>query len=128
MRPVSLPVWLTLLLVAVTIPHAIEDLRFGEFEHHGVPASAALVALAIVYAVQCAGVMFSLRKSRAGLWALALSGALWCVGAVALHGSEIIASGPYRCGYLSKGLEILIIVLGAAVAITAWRAIIRPQP
>lgn len=123
MRRLSQAIALTALLVAVTIPHVVEDFRFGEFSHHGIPSSVALVALAIVYALQAIGVALALGGSTAGLRLLVLTGTAWCVGAIGFHGGEILASGPYRFGLLSKGLEAAIIVLGAATAIAAAAAI-----
>jgi hypothetical protein len=113
------PILLTLLLVAATIPHAIEDFRFGEFARFGVSTSAATWALVIVYAVQLAGMILAARASTAGYLLLAAAGLVWCVGAIAIHGPEVVASGSYRNGLESKALIGAIIALGAAAAVVS---------
>jgi hypothetical protein len=123
MSRATLPIALTLLLVAATIPHTAEDFRYGEFARFGVPNAVAAGALVIVYAVQLCGIVFAWRGASAGFWLLASGGLVWCAGAIAVHGSELFASGLYRNGFESKALIVAIIVLGAAVAIvSAFRA------
>jgi hypothetical protein len=112
---------LTLLLVAATVPHAAEDFHYGEFARFGLSTPAAEIALAIVYVVQIAGVILSVRGRSIGFWLMAATGALWCVGASIVHGSELFASGEYRAGIESKALIVAIIVLGAAVAIVSFK-------
>jgi hypothetical protein len=105
MSRATLPIALTLLLVAATIPHTAEDFRYGEFARFGVPNAVAAGALVIVYGLQLCGIVL-----------------VWCVGAIAVHGSELLASGLYRNGFESKALIVAIIVLGAAVVISALRS------
>jgi hypothetical protein len=121
-RP-SPAVVLTVLLVAVTIPHAAEDFTFGEFASRGVPTPLAAVALVTVYALQALGIALAMRGSLAGFRLLAATGAVWCAGAIAFHGGEILANGAYRYGAVSKGLEVAIIALGAATALSALVAL-----
>lgn len=127
MARASSAVVLTALLVAATIPHAREDFRFGEFGHHGILQGLAFAALLVVYALQAGGVVLAFRGSAVGLRLLAVTGIIWCAGALAIHGGEIVASGPYRDGLVSKGLEVAIIVLGAAVAAAATAALGRSR-
>jgi len=123
MSRATLPIALTLLLVAATIPHTVEDFRYAEFARFGVPTSVAAGALVIVYALQLSGIVFAWRGVEAGFWLLASGGLIWCAGAIAVHGSELFASGPYRNGLESKALIVAIIVLGAAAAVvSAFRA------
>ena len=123
MSRAALPIALTLLLVAATIPHAAEDFRFDEFARFGVSTTAAASALAVIYAVQLAGMILAARGTSAGYWLLAVAGFVWCVGAAAVHGSELLAEGAYRNGFESKALIAAIVMLGAAVAaISAIRA------
>jgi len=117
MSRAALSIVLALLLAAVTIPHAVEDFRFGEFARFGVSTSAAAIALVVVYAAQLVGMILAMRGRSAGFWLMAAAGLVWCVGAIAVHGSEILAAGPYRNGLQSKALIAAIIVLGAAVAV-----------
>jgi len=124
MNRATLPVVLTLLLVATTIPHTIEDFRYGEFARFGVSTPTAAVALVIVYAVQLIGMFLAARGARSGFWLLGAAGALWCVGASIVHGSELFASGAYRNGFESKALIVAIIILGAATAVLAMRNVV----
>lgn len=121
----AIPVALSALLVAATIPHAVEDFTFGEFAHRGIPSPVAFVALVVIYAAQVAGCALALRGKSVGLWSLGLAGACWSAGAVAFHGAEIVASGPYRHGLASKGFEVAIVALGAAVAVAAALALVK---
>ncbi|HYK54091.1 MAG TPA: hypothetical protein VEV38_11225 [Candidatus Eremiobacteraceae bacterium] len=122
MNRTTLPIALTLLLIAATIPHTIEDFRYGEFARFGVSTSTAGVALVIVYAVQLIGMILAVRGERSGFWLLAACGVLWCVGASIVHGSELFGSGAYRNGFESKALIVAIIVLGAATAVVSLRS------
>jgi hypothetical protein len=123
MSRASIPIALTLLLVAATIPHTAEDFRYGEFARFGVSDAVAAGALVIVYAVQLCGVVFAWRDASVGFRLMAAGGLIWSVGAIAVHGSELFASGPYRNGLESKALIVAIIALGASVAIvSAMRA------
>ena len=119
MSRATLPIALTLLLAAVTIPHTAEDFRYGEFARFGVPNAVAAGALVIVYGLQLCGVVLAWRGANAGLWLMASGGFVWCVGAIAVHGSELFASGLYRNGFESKALIVAIVVLGASVAIVS---------
>ena len=113
------PTALTLLLVALTIPHSLEDFRYGEFARFGVSTAIAATALVIVYAAQLCGIALAWRGASAGYRLMAAAGSVWCLGAIAVHGGELLARGPYRSGFESKALIVAIIVLGAAVAVVS---------
>jgi len=117
-RP-SLPrvVILTVTLLAVCAPHVAEDFRYGEFARRGIPLPIPIAALGCVVMMQLAGSLLALRRSPAGFALLVGAGLVWCVGAMSVHGSEILSAAPYRSGVLSKALEIAIVALGAATAI-----------
>ena len=119
MKRAALPVALTLALVLATIPHAIEDFRFGEFARFGISNVFAANALTTVYVVQISGMVLAWRGSSGGYWLMAVGGLVWCVGASVVHASELVASVPYRNGVESKALIVVIIVLGAAVSIVS---------
>ena len=118
MRP-QMPrvVILTIVLVAICAPHAAEDFQFGEFARRGITPAIPAIALGLIFAMQVAGAYLTARGSAAGYALLVAAGTVWCVGALVLHGPEILASGPYRNGVTSKALEVGIIVVGAATAI-----------
>jgi hypothetical protein len=108
-RPV---VVLTLVLVALSVPHAIEDFRYGQFS---LPAVAG-AALALMYGAQAAGIYLVARGFHAGSTLLGAAALVWCVGAITVHGPAIIASAPYRSGLPSRMLEVAVICAAAATA------------
>lgn len=72
------------------------------------------VILAAAYTLQIIGVVLLIRLKPLGAWLLAAMSAIWCVGAVIIHGHDMLFAGPnYRHGFLSRALEAGIIVLGA---------------
>ena len=106
--------WISIVLLVVSIPHAIEDFTFGEPTRVGVPASVALTALLAAYIAQLFGSWLALRGSAWGGRIVALMGAVWVVGAIAIHGPEIRALGvSWRFGIPSIGGVALIVVAGA---------------
>jgi hypothetical protein len=115
----------TIALMLVSLPHALEDIRYREFERFGLAPQAAIVLLMAAYALQAIGIALVLaRPGRLGVGLLATMGAVWCLGALAVHGPELLFAGPgYRHGLISKALEVAIIVLGAFVACLGWRAL-----
>ena len=91
-------VLLTALLVAISAPHAAEDFQFGKFEQMGVPSIIPATALGVMYATQAIGAFLAGRNARFGYVLLSLGGILWCVGALIVHGREIVGPGDYRYG------------------------------
>ena len=120
-----LVVILTAMLVAVSAPHTAEDFEFGTFARLGIPDAFPGAALGLVLTMQIVGVYLVARESRIGFAILAAAGVVWCVGALVIHGPEIVASGVYRHGLISKALEVAVILLGAAAAAAGaveWRS------
>jgi hypothetical protein len=113
----SAVVWLSVLLVMVTAPHAAEDFAYGVFVRFGISALAAGLVLAVAYGLQTYGAYLSGRGVRSGSVILGIVGAVWCVGALAIHGREILSTGNYRHGFISKALEVLIVAVGALTAV-----------
>ena len=115
---------LSVILVAICAPHAAEDFQFGAFARLGISPSLPAAALGVMFATQLAGAYLVGRRSPVGFALLIAVGAIWSVGALILHGPEIIASGAYRNGVISKALEVGIILVGAAMVIAGsieWR-------
>ena len=55
---------------------------------------------------------------------LGITGAVWSIGALVVHGKDLLLAGPeYRHGPISKVLEIAIIILGAGVALESVVAV-----
>ena len=110
----------------VSLPHAIEDFHYGDLMRLGVGTSLGVAILALMYAVQLAGIAWTAGGSRFGFAVLGLAGTIWCVGAIAIHGHDLLYAGPdYRHGFISKALEALIIVLGAVAAVLSLRTSTR---
>lgn len=109
----------------VSLPHALEDFHYGDLLRLGIALPAGVIILATGYGLQLAGIALTARGGRTGPALLALMGAVWCIGAIAIHGHDMLYAGPdYRHGLVSKLLEVLIIVLGAACAwlgALSWR-------
>lgn len=109
----------------VSLPHAIEDFHYGDLLRLGIALPAGVTILVIAYSLQLSGIALTVRRRRDGPALLAIMGAVWCIGAIAIHGHDLLYAGPdYRHGFVSKLLEVLIIVLGAACAwlgALSWR-------
>jgi len=101
----------------VSLPHALEDFHYGDLLRLGISLPLGVAILAAAYGTQLAGIALTARGRRAGPVLLGATGAIWCIGALAIHGHALLFAGPdYRHGLVSKLLEVLIIVLGAACA------------
>lgn len=110
------------LLIIVTLPHVIEDFQFRALAQFGITMPLGIAVLAIMYSLQLIALGLVFKGSSRAALVLALTGAIWCVGAALIHGHDIIFAGEsYRHGPISKLLEVLIILLGAVVAITGIR-------
>jgi hypothetical protein len=117
----------TVLLVIVTVPHTREDFCYGDLARLGISVSRGHLILAMAYTLQLVGIILTILQSRVGPWLLGAMGAIWCVGAIVIHGHDLLFAGPsYRHGAISKLLEVAIIALGATTAVLAV-AITRPQ-
>ncbi|MBV8339722.1 MAG: hypothetical protein JO343_07230 [Candidatus Eremiobacteraeota bacterium] len=115
-------VMVTCLLIAVSFPHALEDFHYGDLLRLGIPASITYTLLATAYALQLIGIAFTLRGSASGVVLLGVMGAVWCLGALFVHGRDLLFAGAgYRHGMISRALESLIIVLGMFAAALAVR-------
>ena len=107
----------------VSLPHALEDFQYGDLIRLGLGPTAGPVILAAMYAAHLGGIAWTARGSRIGLATLGLAGTIWCVGAIAIHGRDLLFAGlDYRHGLISKVLELLIIAFGAAAAAVSLRA------
>jgi hypothetical protein len=115
---------LSVILIALCAPHAAEDFQFGAFARLGVTPALPAVALGVMFAAQVAGAYLVGCRSRVGFALLIAVGAIWSVGAAIVHGPEIVASGDYRNGVISKALEVGIMLVGAAMVVVGsieWR-------
>jgi hypothetical protein len=101
----------------VTLPHALEDFHYGDLLRLGIALPAGVALLAAAYGLQIIGIALTARGHRVGPALLGAMGTVWCIGALAIHGHDLLFAGPdYRHGLISKLLEVLIIALGALCA------------
>jgi hypothetical protein len=108
----------TVVLMVVTLPHALEDFQYGDLMRLGINLSLGICILATAYILQLTGIMLVARGASRGAMLLAMLGAIWCIGAIIIHGHDMLFAGPqYRHGAISKILELLIIVLAASSAV-----------
>jgi hypothetical protein len=106
----------------VALPHALEDFHYAAFERFGVPQWAAQAVLAGSYLTQLIAIGLLASGRSAGGLVAGLVGLVWLAGDAALHGHDIVlANAAYRHGLISRLLEALIFVLGAACAWIGWR-------
>jgi hypothetical protein len=102
----------------VSVPHVLEDFHYGDLLGFGAPQAVAVALVLAAYALPIAGIALVLRGHKAGPVLLAITGAVWCAGAVLVHGRDLLLAGPeYRHGPISKILEIALIILSAGVAL-----------
>jgi hypothetical protein len=114
--------------MVVTLPHVVEDFQYGALTRFGVTAPVGIAILVIMYLAQLVALGFLRAGSSRAALTLAFAGAVWCIGALLIHGHDIVFAGEdYRHGLVSKLLEVLIIVLGAIVAVIGFR-VAYPRP
>jgi hypothetical protein len=112
----------TCALIAASFPHALEDFQYEDLARFGIAAPASHIVLLIAYAFQVVGIILTVRGSTRGVPILGIMGAVWSLGAVFVHGHDLLLAGPtYRHGWISRLLEALIIVLGMLAAALAVR-------
>jgi len=103
----------------------LEDFTFGEPARLGVSTGAALSVLVAAYALQLSGAWLALAGNRWGGTLVAATGLVWLVGAVVIHGPEIVANGlAWRYGATSVGEVILLV---AAAALAMWYGTVAAQ-
>ena len=108
--------------MVAALPHALEDFHYGDFTRVGIEPSASYAILAIAYLVQLSGIALLAAGRNVGGLVVGLTGLVWLTGDAALHGHDFLFAGAaYRHGFVSRLLEGLIFVLGAACAAVGWR-------
>ena len=118
--------WLLVLSVAsvlVTLPHSIEDFHYGIAARFHLGLLPAAFGLALGYAAQMVGLALASHRRRLGYLISLVVGVIWFLGAVGDHLRDVLMTWPYRAGLISKTLEVLIMLLAAALVIAATRAL-----
>ncbi|HEY5094445.1 MAG TPA: hypothetical protein VII69_04915 [Candidatus Eremiobacteraceae bacterium] len=110
--------WIAIALIVVSLPHVLEDFTFGEPARVGVSTVAAVSVLLAAYALQLFGALLAFRDDPWGGRLVAALGLVWFVGALAIHGPEILAQGlSWRFGTTSVGEAALVV---AAAVLAMW--------
>ena len=125
-KPPGLIPWVVIVSAAsllVTLPHAFEDFVYGVPQGFGLSVMTAGFLVAIGYLIQMIGMLLALKGRQTGLVILLLIGLGWTVGAVLDHLPEILQTGPYRQGTISKVMELLIIQIGLILVVLSAIAI-----
>lgn len=114
----NLLITVTIVLIAVTLPHALEDFHYGDLMRFGIRLPLSVLLLAMTYSLQLLGIGLMVRGDLRAALLLAAIGAIWCVGAIVVHGHDMLfAVAGYRHGTISRLLELFIVGLGA---FSAW--------
>ena len=112
----------TCMLIIVSFPHALEDFHYGDLAKFGISPPASYALLGSAYALQLLGIALTVRGHAWGVPILGAMGAVWCLGAVFVHGHDLVFAAPaYRHGLRSRVFESLIIVFGMLCAALAVR-------
>ncbi|GAC1401910.1 MAG: hypothetical protein NVS4B12_13140 [Ktedonobacteraceae bacterium] len=112
-------IWLSLLLLWVSIAHSLEDFVYGIPARFGLSVVTAALVLGAGYVVQATGILLASKNQRSGYMLTLTTGAGWTIAAAADHLKEILTVWPYREGVISKVLEVGIMLVGAALAIAS---------
>lgn len=107
-----------------TLPHSFEDFVEGVPQEFGVGTLSGGLLLAGAYAVHTLGIVLASHGRSAGYVINLLAGIGWFVGAVFDHLPDVLSSEPYRAGFPSKLLEVLVMVFGLALIYLSGRLLV----
>jgi len=125
-KPPNLGSWVIIVSAAsllVTLPHAFEDFVYGVPQKFGLSVMTAGFLIALGYLFQLIGMLLASRGRQSGLFLLFFIGLGWTIGATLEHLPDIINSGHYRQGAISKVMELLIIGIGLILTVLSAVAI-----
>ncbi len=118
---------LSLLLLFFAIPHTLEDFATGEPAEAGVPATVLSLVVALIFSIQALGLYWLGEGRRRGLFVHLGVGLFWPIASGVAQVPAILEDGPYREGTVSVMFVAGLIVVGALVVLSAWRALRRGQ-
>ena len=108
----------------VTLPHSFEDFVEGVPEKFGVEVLSGGLLLAGAYAVHALGIVLASHGRSAGYVINLLAGLGWFFGALFDHLPDVLSSEPYRAGFTSKLLEVLVMLFGLALVFLSARLLL----
>ena len=115
-------------LVGVSVAHVCEDFVYGVPERFGFAVAPAAVLVGLAYAVHVVLIARAARGEAWGYLGNLVAGVGWFLAAALDHLGEVLFDTPYRAGFVSKALEVGIMLAGlalATVSLLAWR--VRPN-
>ena len=125
-RPAALAVALSIVSFPFLLPHVVEDFHWGIADRIGVPPDALAALVGLVLATQVFGVALAARERRTGLTLIALTGAVWTVGAIWDHGMAVLVFGFGFRGRPMSTVWVMGLTLTQALAsATALVALVR---
>jgi len=108
----------------VTLPHSFEDFVEGVPQQFGVGVLTGGLLLAGAYAVHASGIVLASHERPAGYAINLLAGMGWFLGALFDHLPDVLSFEPYRAGFPSKMLEVLVMVFGLALVFLSGRLLL----
>ena len=111
------------LLVGVSVAHVCEDFVYGVPQKFGIDVAPAAVLTGVVYAVHAVLIALAARGQSVGYVGNLAAGVGWFLAAALDHLGEVLFDSPYRAGFVSKALEVGIMLAGlalAGVSFLAW--------
>lgn len=109
----------------VTLPHSVEDFVFGVPARFGVGVLTGGFLLGAGYALHALGILLASHGRSSGYIINLLVGLGWFFGAVLDHLPDVLFSTSYRTGTSSKLLEVLVMLLGAALVALSSRLLLN---
>ena len=108
----------------VTLPHSFEDFVEGVPQDFGVGVLSGGLLLAVAYAVHALGILLASHEWPAGYVIYLFAGMGWFLGALFDHLPDVLSLEPYRAGFPSKLLEVLVMVFGLALIFFSGRLLL----
>jgi hypothetical protein len=122
------PIVVAALFVAVSLPHVLEDVAYGETARLGLTLIQAGFVVGVLHALLILAAFDATRAGRLGGWGMIGIGLIWSVGIILIHGPEIVQPGGYlRNGEISMWILCLMFVFAVALVGLGWRAALPSQ-
>lgn len=108
----------------VTLPHAFEDFVEGVPQGFGVGVLVGGILLATFYTAHALGIVLASHERWSGYLINLLIGMGWFLGALFDHLPDVLSFEPYRAGFPSRLLEVLVMVFGLALVFLSGRLLL----
>jgi hypothetical protein len=108
----------------VTLPHSFEDFVEGVPEEFEIGVLSRGLLLAVIYAVHAPGIVVASHGRLARHVINLLAGLGWFFGAFFDPLPEILSAEPYRAGFTSNLIEVLVMLFGLALVFLLARLLL----